>query len=259
MTQKSGPATDLLSFDVDFEGFSGPLDLLCLLVETREIEAAAVPLAEVVHRYAAFLLERRDISIARVAEFLALAARLLLGKIQALFPGYPKADPEDSSDLTEGEDLTSLLERYRPYRKAAAYLGHLQTQRERHFLRPPEEGPPYYDLGDLWGLALLWWERIASCNRARHKVQESWDEEIDDGIPEAIPDEDQVERRMEELASRIAVTRGGLSLRVLIRREKGRMDLIVTLLALLEMSRLGRVALVQEEVLGDVQVRGVGA
>ena len=37
------------------------------------------------------------------------------------------------------------------------------------------------------------------------------------------------------------------------------MDLIVTLLALLEMSRLGRVALVQEEVLGDVQVRGVGA
>jgi segregation and condensation protein A len=90
-------------------------------------------------------------------------------------------------------------------------------------------------------------------------VQESWDEEIDDGIPEAIPDEDQVERRMEELASRITVTREGLSLRTLIRREKGRMDLIVTLLALLEMSRLGRVALVQEEVLGDVQVRGVGA
>ena len=56
MAQESVPATDLLSFDVDFEGFSGPLDLLCLLVETREIEAAAVPLAEVVHRYAAFLL-----------------------------------------------------------------------------------------------------------------------------------------------------------------------------------------------------------
>lgn len=256
MTRETQPIVpESLAFDVDFDGFSGPLDLLCLLVESREIEAASVPLAEVVHRYASFLLRSREVPISRAAEFLALAARLLLGKIRALFPDRSCEEAVENQEEAE-EDLLALLERYRPYRRAAALLARLQKERERRFLRPSEEGPLFYDLGDLWSLSLLWWERIAACrNRCSETVA---DDEIgcDDGIPEAIPDEVQVERRMAELALLVADEAEGWTLSRLIRRERGRIDLIVTLLALLEMSRLGRISLRQEEMLGDVQIRG---
>lgn len=246
------------SFDVDFEGFSGPLDLLCLLVETREIEASSVPLGDVVHRYAAFLVSSREVPLARAAEFLCLAARLLLGKVRGLFPRPQESSPEACDEGASEEELLALLERYRPYRRAASLLARLQAERERAFLRPPEEGPPLYDLGDLWGLAMVWWSTLEAFQSRQPQVETGRDEEdYDEGFPEAIPDEAQVERRMEELL--LALTSGGeeLTLARMLRRERGRIDLIVTLLALLELSRLGHISLVQKEVLGDVQVCGV--
>ncbi len=256
MTRETQPtAPESLSFDVDFDGFSGPLDLLCLLVESREIEAASVPLAEVIHRYASFLLRSREVPISRAAEFLALAARLLLGKIRALFPDRSCEEAVENQEEAE-EDLLVLLERYRPYRRAAALLARLQKERERRFLRPSEEGPLFYDLGDLWSLSLLWWERIAACRNRRSETVVDDGIGHDDGIPEVIPDEVQVERRMAELALLVADEVEEWTLSRLIRRERGRIDLIVTLLALLEMSRLGRISLKQEEMLGDVQIRG---
>lgn len=257
MTRETQPIVpESLAFDVDFDGFSGPLDLLCLLVESREIEAASVPLAEVVHRYASFLLRSREVPISRAAEFLALAARLLLGKIRALFPDRSCEEAVENQEGAEEEDLLALLERYRPYRRAAALLARLQKERERRFLRPSEEGPLFYDLGDLWSLSLLWWERIAACRNRRSETVADDEVGRDDGIPEAIPDEVQVERRMAELALLVADEAEEWTLSRLIRRERGRIDLIVTLLALLEMSRLGRISLRQEEMLGDVQIRG---
>ncbi len=245
------------SFDVDFEGFSGPLDLLCLLVETREIEASSVPLGDVVHRYAAFLVRSREVSLARAAEFLSLAARLLLGKVQALFPRPKEEILDERDDGADEEALRALLERYRPYRKAASFLFRLQAQRQRSFLRPPEEGPPLYDLGDLWGLSLLWWRTLEIFQRRQAQdgsESSRHDEGHDEGIPEAIPEEVQVERRMEEILFSLSTEETGLPLARILRHERGRINLIVTLLALLELSRLGRVSLAQKEVLGDVQV-----
>ena len=77
---------------------------------------------------------------------------------------------------------------------------------------------------------------------------------VKDDIPDAIPEERQVEQRMEELLR--SIRKKGLSLRDLL-EERNKKILIVTLLALLEMSRLGMVRITQSETLGDVLVAAV--
>ena len=77
-------------------------------------------------------------------------------------------------------------------------------------------------------------------------MDEPWDE-----IPDAVPEEQQVEERMSELQQLLKGRR--LPLGELL-KERNKKNLIVTLLALLEMSRLGMVDLIQTETLGDVEI-----
>lgn len=244
-----------MAIDVELEGFSGPLDLLCHLVESREIEAASISVNELVHAYAVFLQDNRRVPINTLAEFMALAARLLVGKLKALFPIPGIADNGQETEDLDDEDLMVILTRYRPYRNAAQNLIQLQKHRERHFTRPPEEGPAFFDLGDLYSLSYFWWKLTETPGTQPPETEEGdwWDDHIPEGVPDAIPEGIQVDLKMEDLRNKLS---GGqdLSLKDLMDPFGGRPLLIVTLLALLELSRLGEVNIRQKEVLGDVRI-----
>ena len=228
-------------------------------MESREIEASSIRVTELVQVYARFLRDAQRAPINTLAEFMALAARLLLGKLQALFP-VPLID-EDEADMEGGEapdeeDIMFMLRRYRPYREAARHLAELQTRPERHFSRPAEEGPATFDLGDLYSLSYLWWTLLQNQSGRDPSGEEDareWDDFLYDEVPDLIPDAVQVDSKMEEMRQILA---GGetLDLKELIPSGSGRTILIVTLLALLELSRLREINIVQKEVLGHVQV-----
>ncbi len=105
-------------------------------------------------------------------------------------------------------------------------------------------------MGDLYGLATQWWQLLDEYNQRKRDADADQDELWSD-IPDAMPEEGQVEERMDELLAKIKVQRLYLSE---ILHEKNKKMLIVTLLALLEMSRLGMVKLVQQKTWGDVEI-----
>jgi segregation and condensation protein A len=196
-----------------------------------------------------------------LAEFFSLASRLLLRKVRALMPGQ---EPETADDETEedsggddvcGDDmdeetLRAALERFRPYRSAAALLMERKAERERCFARDAGEGgPPWFDIGDLHGLAAHWWGLIDDYSRRREARTESG---FMMEVPDAVPEEILVEARMEEIRDVLAAC-SSATLRSLLERF-GRDGLIVTLLALLEMSRLGQLGMTQAESWGDVEI-----
>ena len=71
-------------------------------------------------------------------------------------------------------------------------------------------------------------------------------------VPDAVPEEVLVEHRMEEVVERLS-SQGSMNLRELLRTFQSG-GLIVTLLALLELSRLGRLRIIQPEALGDIEI-----
>jgi segregation and condensation protein A len=237
------------AFEVRLEGFSGPLDLLCALVESRRVDPTTVRLSSLLEQYVLFLAQGERVSLPELAEFFALAGRLILRKVRALLP-QDEPDVAEAADLPEEEeerDLSETLARYRPYRAAAAWLAERKRERERRFVRESEEGPSAYEAGDLYALASLWWLRVEERSRARKADREGWEEEF---FPRMIPEEVQVERRMEEIGE-ILAREGAASLEGLL-TERSRARLLVTLLALLELSRLGRLRLVQSDLWGEI-------
>lgn len=243
-------------FEVSLSAFSGPLDLLCHLVERRELDPIKLNLTELVNQYVNFLLESKRTTLNEMAEFFSFASRLLLRKVGSLFPSMQGEDDEevsdDDSEVASEEELLRMIEIFRPYRRASALLSKLQLERERSFTRvTDDDAVPFYDIGDLYGLSSLWWELLARYED-KMEIERSDDNYLYDEIPDAIPDERQVEDRIEELRLMLKGA-GRVALGDLL-TERSRKGLIVTLLALLEMSRLGMLKLEQSEILGDVAV-----
>jgi segregation and condensation protein A len=246
-------------FEITLKDFSGPLDLLCHLVETSEIDASSVKLTDVLSQYVSYLYKSGKATLSELAEFFSLASRILIRKVRSLLPrtddGADADAPDDAAggfddgELTE-ETLAAALERFKPYRNATARLDGMKAERERSFVRISDEGgPPWFDIGDLYGLSTLWWTLIEeySMSMARSARDDFMEE-----IPDAAPQEIQVDRRMDEIREMLAEG-GAVTLRTALARF-GAEALIVTLLALLEMSRLGAVRLTQREEWGDVAI-----
>lgn len=244
------------NFEVQLGSFSGPLDLLCHLVESREMDPAKLNITELVSQYVNFLLNSKRTSLNELAEFFSFVSRLLLRKVRSLFPASLQEEAPYLENFDEGyiqteDDLRRLLEEFIPYRKATSLLKRYQQERERSFNRVfDEDSSPFYDLGDLYGLASRWWQLLDEYHQRLRNTDFSEDDLWED-IPDAIPEERQVEERMDELLQQLKSNRLKLSE---ILYEKNKKFLIVTLLALLEMSRLGMINLVQQKTWGDVEI-----
>jgi segregation and condensation protein A len=244
-------------FEITLKDFSGPLDLLCHLIESSEIDVSQVSLSEVLSQYVSYLLTARKATLAELAEFFSLASRILIRKVRSLLP---RASDEDEADATGWEDgggeevddgkLAEMLERFKPYRSAAARFEEMKSIREKSFVRISDEGgPPWFDIGDLYSMAMTWWNLIEEYSRdkARSARMDFMDE-----IPDATPQEVQVDNRMDEIRSFVAES-SRTTLSALL-GHFGNKALIVTLLALLELSRLGGIRVWQTAEWGEIEV-----
>lgn len=136
-------------FVVDLEGFSGPLDLLLHLVREEQIDIADIPIARIADQ---FLLAIHALGLNQAADYLEMAGRLVRLKAQMLLPRHDEEGWEDP----RAELVRRLLE-YQQIKEIALRLGRLAERRaERHsrgWLPPPPDAPPpppmALDLADL--------------------------------------------------------------------------------------------------------------
>jgi segregation and condensation protein A len=108
-------------YHVSTSAFEGPFDLLLHLIARRKVDVYEIPIAEITDDYLAVIgtLDALDLEV--TTEFLVVAATLLELKAARLLPG--EDDPELDEVALEARDLlyARLLE-YRTFREAAAHL-----------------------------------------------------------------------------------------------------------------------------------------
>ena len=103
------------SFAIKTDVFEGPLELLLELVERRKLLINDISLAEVTDEYIAQVAHMQERSLPGTAQFVVLAATLLLIKSKSLLPVLELTDEEESSI----EELEERLKLYQIYRAAA--------------------------------------------------------------------------------------------------------------------------------------------
>jgi len=229
------------ALEVFLEAFEGPLDLLLYLIRRQNLDILDIPIAEITQQYMGYIALLDDMQFELAAEYLVMAAILAEIKSRMLLP-RPPGDDEDEDDPRA--ELVRRLQEYERFKQAAENLDDLPREgrdfvvaeafmTERHVVQiPPEvELPEMLDaLRDVLSRAELF---------SSHQVQ------------------------MEPLSVRERMT----SIMDLLRKnpymefqffftaEEGRRGVVVTFLALMELTRERVVDIIQNEPLGQIYVK----
>jgi segregation and condensation protein A len=212
---------------VQLEEFSGPLDLLLHLIREQEIDISDIPIARIAEQFLAVI---GQLGLNQAAEYLEMAAQLLRIKVQMLLPR-----PLDDSEWEDPRaELVRRLLEYEQVREVANWLARQAQWRADHFPRgylpeSPEAPPPPLILGlpDLM-----------------HAV-----EEVLAGIPRpdihrVVPRPLDVEGATRRIRALLA-TRPRIDFREAVGPSPTVADVLSSLIAILEMSRLGEIGVAQ--------------
>ena len=107
-------------FTLRLPNYEGPLDVLLRLIEERELDITAVSLATVANQFIEHMLQMPARDPKSISSFLSIATRLLLLKSRALLPSLEPVAAE--VEEPDSEDLVAQLRAYQIYKRAARVL-----------------------------------------------------------------------------------------------------------------------------------------
>jgi len=230
------------TYTIQLEIFEGPLDLLLHLVRQQEIDIQQIPLAEITDQYLRYLEMMKDLSITIAGEFLAMAANLIYIKSQTLLP--TESNPEVHEEVERfRRDLVQQLVEHEKFKQAAQVLFERQTLEQSVWTRGEDEFEE-----EEQGLVSA---NVFDLLSAFHKMAERYKEEI---ILEIEHDPITVEEKIGEIR-RLLNIQGEVFFSLFFQRKLTRLHLAVTFFALLELTRLREVRLVQKGMFEDICIQ----
>jgi segregation and condensation protein A len=244
-TTTQGAVPESAGLTVRVESFVGPLDLLLHLCRTNEMDLARLSLRTITDQYLAHLESVRFQDLEMAGSFMVMAATLIYLKSKLLLPANPD-DQEEALD-EEGELLKrELEERLREYARVkalGAWLSEREAEQTLVYGRTTAELPPPEDI-PLEDLSV-------------HLLQRAMQRLIEDQkrrVPRQVePNPLSVLERMSEILDLLRST-WSLLFSSVAGGERLRAEWVVTLLALLELVRLGQARARQAELFGEIVI-----
>ena len=228
--------------------FEGPLDLLLHLIQKHELDILDIPIGFITEKYLEYLAVMQLMQLDLAAEYLVMAATLAHIKSKMLLPAPPPGQEDDAlaeDEIDPREALIKRLLEYQKYKLAGEQLASRGVTGRDVFLRgsPVEEAasqglPPLAEV-PLYSLIEAF-QRVLE----RSKVRLSHD---------VVADRISLTDRIGELSD-VLKKRRRVGFEELFEGLATKFDLVITFLALLEMTRLKMTRLMQAEVLGPLYV-----
>lgn len=233
-----------IEYTIDLPDFAGPLDLLLHLIERQELDITVISLFQVTEQYLAQIEKLKGDRIEYLVDFLTVAARLVLIKSRALLPQPPTlVEGEEEEDPAEA--LVRQLRQYKQFKDAAFWLRDREERGLRTYLRvaPPPKVESMLDLSGINVDTLL-----AAMQSAIAHV-----EKRDDSVSLARPRRITIEVQMKRLRSRIS--QGQVArFEELLPKKASRIEVAVTLLAVLELIKRHEIQAQQAYLFGPIEI-----
>ncbi len=229
------------ALEVFLEAFEGPLDLLLYLIRRQNFNILDIPLASVTRQYLDYVdqIRRRNLELA--SEYLLMAAMLIEIKSRMLLPPRKSADGSEADDPRA--ELVRRLVEYEQIKLAAAALDALPVV-GRDFLRAQvaieQSLAPRLPEVSADDLRAAWVEILQRARLNRHHT---------------ISREQLSVREHMSIVLRRLQGRRFVEFQDLFEPQRGTPVLVVTFLALLELSREHLVDVTQAEAFAPIYVR----
>ena len=231
------------ALEIFLETFEGPLDLLLYLIKRENIDILEINVADITDQYMAYvdLMEAAQFELA--AEYLVMAAMLAEIKSKILLP----RDEEETDEVDPRMELIRRLQEYERYKQAAENIDNLpRLDRDLHSAKAAlpiierVQSNPAVDLTEIL-LALSNVLRRADMF-GHHHIQ-----------LETLSTREKMSEILANLSSGEFV-----SLTSLLSREEGRLGVVVTFLAIMELMKDALVEIVQTDSFGPIHLKSRG-
>jgi segregation and condensation protein A len=229
------------ALEVFLEAFEGPLDLLLYLIRKQNIDVLDIPVAEITRQYMGYVELMQSVRLELAAEYLVMAAMLAEIKSRMLLPRSSEAPEEENDPRAE---LIRRLQEYERYKAAAEGLDRLP--RVGRDLTVPRLDAPQAQARKLLPEVSLE-ELLVSMAQVLRRADMFESHQVS---RETLS----TRERMSEVLARL---KGGAFVPFveLFTAEEGRLGVVVTFMAVLELIKESLVELVQNEAFGPIHVR----
>ena len=245
-----------LSFKL--KDFEGPLDLLLHLIEKNKADILDIPISLITDQYMAYMEQIEEERLENMSEFLVMAATLLDIKARLLLP--PEKD-EEGTEIDPRSELVQQLLQYKMYKYMSYDLQQREDGASRVLYRSeqlPKEVKNYrapVDPGELLSDVTL-----KKLNEIFTEVMKRSDDRIDP-IRSSFGriEKEEVDTRLvlRQVTSRIR-TKKRCTFRSLLTSGKGKMYTVVTFLLILELMKMGRIGVEQDDTFGEIMITASG-
>jgi len=229
------------ALEVVLESFEGPLDLLLYLIRKQNLDILNIPVADITRQYMGYVELMRAANLDLAAEYLVMAA--LLGEIKSrmLLP-KPKSDDDDEEDPMAA--LIRRLQEYERFTEAARQLDE-RPRLERDIY---QSGATFEDPNPPEVEAEISLEQLV---KAYQSVVDRMDANQHMKVSRDMLS---MRERMTIILTRLQ-EKDYLSFSELFTFEEGRLGVVVTFIALLELFRDDMLVVVQTEPLAPIHVK----
>jgi segregation and condensation protein A len=232
------------AMEVFLEAFSGPLDLLLYLIKRQNIDILDIPIAKITKQYIEYVELMKDLKLDLAADYLLMAAMLAEIKSRMLLPRSPYDDENEDDPRA---DLVRRLQAYEQFKLASEDLDALPRRERDTFLataKPPKmqitKPLPDVDLKELLYALQDVLKRVEL--RASHLIHK-----------EPLS----TRARMSRILGALQASDDFIPFQAFFDLEEGRMGVVVTFSAILELLKSAAIEIIQAESFGPIHIRAV--
>ena len=229
-----------MDYIINIDEFEGPLDLLLHLVKTSKVDISVMNTTKIIEGYLEYINKWQDLNIDIASEYLVMAAELLHLKSKMILNITDESDEEDEYSINSEEELKQKIMDYEKYKNLVPIMNELKEEREEYYTKLPENVSNFYDANTntINGLSII---------------------DLQKALERALKREQKMKPVNTKITQKeISVTDKIKNIRNILKEKKkvnfidmfdsfDKTMVVVTFLAILDMSKNGEIVLTQED------------
>ncbi|MDT8384845.1 MAG: ScpA family protein [Gammaproteobacteria bacterium] len=228
------------ALEIILEAFEGPLDLLLYLIRRQNLDVLNIPIAEITRQYMEYVEVMKALNLELAADYLVMAAMLAEIKSRMLLPRPVEVDNEEDPRA----ELVRRLQEYERFKQAAEDIDQLPRMNREVFqvsVKTPDlkliKPEPEVDMREL----------LSAFKDVLLRVERNTHHQV---TMEALS----VRERMSEVLGKLGSDKF-TEFSTLFTVEEGRLGLVVTFLAILELIKESLIELIQTEAYEPIHLK----
>ncbi len=235
-----------MKYKVKLPYFEGPLDLLLFFVKRDELNIYDIPISKITKDFLEYIhfMQMLDLEIA--SEFIVMASTLMQIKAKMLLP-KPETDTDEEEEDPRTELVRRLLE-YKKFKELANDFSKMEDEAGKIYYRQyfKHDARDYYDEEEIYGSLkdVSLFDLISAFKKAFESSKEKEFQEIE-------IQNYRVEDEMENILNRLKF-KDSFSFNEILRDYAEKLKIIVAFLAILELAKLKKIKISQNETFGEI-------